>query len=146
VISSSDLVTGAAALWKKTGREFTAEFDGVSMRPTIEPHQPLTVSCGRPAQVGDVVLALRGTLPVVHRVVWMGSDWLLTRGDARTVPDPPLAAGDVVGIVRDVPAYVPRRAQRLATGVAILAGALGRGAAHAAVRVMQAGSRARSGS
>jgi hypothetical protein len=127
-----------AELWKKTRREFVAQFDGVSMRPTIEPQQPVNVRCGLEAHVGDVVMLVRDGSPVVHRLIWQSrnGDWLITQGDARTIPDPPAGRDDVTGIV-EAPPHAARRMQRFAQGIVIAAAAFGRGAAYLAVRLMQ---------
>jgi hypothetical protein len=74
-----------------------------------------------------------GGAVVVHRVVAAAGDgtWLLTRGDARVLPDRPAAAADVIGRVTavragdgfaDIPPRADTRAQR--TALAALRAAL----------------------
>ena len=145
-VPSTAELSAIADLWKRTRRTFVARFDGVSMRPTIEPQQPVTVHCGQSASVGDVILALRAGGIVVHRVIWRSrrGTWVLTRGDARTIPDLPLDAEDVAAVVDAAP-YVERRTQRIASGIVSTAGKFGRIPARIAVRALQVLSWARNG-
>ena len=131
-------LSAIADLWKRTRRTFVARFDGVSMRPTIEPQQTVTVHCGQDATVGEVILALRGSNVVVHRLLWRSrhEKWVLTRGDACTIPDLPLNADDIAGVV-EAPPFVERTAQRIALRTVRVAARLGRTAAAIAVRALQ---------
>lgn len=131
---------GVAEVWKRSKRELEASFDGVSMRPTIEPLQSVTVRCGLDPRLGDVVLALRNGTVIVHRVVLLRRDWLVTRGDNRSIPDLPMNRDDVVGIV-DVAAYAPRGKQRFVLAFFRAAALFGRRAAHACVRLLQLASK-----
>lgn len=133
-----------AELWKRSHRIFEARFDGRSMTPTIEPQQPVTVRCGEAVKVDAVILAFRNHDVIVHRVVWISrrGDWLLTRGDARAIPDPPLAMSNIVGVV-DAPPFTPRRTQRIALRIVSAVARFGRHAAHLAVRTLQIAARVR---
>jgi hypothetical protein len=135
-------LSAIAALWKKTHRVFEARFDGASMLPTIEPQQAVTVRCGEEVHRHDVVLALHEKGVVVHRVIWISvkNDWLLTRGDARTIADPPIAMDDVIGIV-DAQAFTPNKKQRFVDQVVRTSAQLGRRAARLVVRTLQIASR-----
>ena len=137
-IPSSSELTAIAALWKRTQRTFVARFDGVSMRPTIEPLQPVTVHCGPTPAVNDVVLAVSASAVVVHRLVWRSKrgDWVLTRGDGRTVPDLPVDARDIAGVV-EAPPYAARRSQQIALRIVVISAAFGRTAALIAIRTLQ---------
>jgi hypothetical protein len=143
---ASDSLTAAnnglaavAALWKKTRRELVAQFDGISMRPAIEPQQALTIRCGEEAHPGDVVMFVRDGGPIVHRVIWEspGRDWFLTRGDNRHVPDAPVARDDVTGVVMGIAAHQPDRSQRALFLIVRAAAAFGRRFAHVTVRLLQ---------
>jgi len=59
---------------------------------------------GEAAAVGDVVISGQGDQLVAHRVVYRGrrgraAGYLMTRGDARIAPDPPVPLGRVLGRV-----------------------------------------------
>lgn len=79
------------------------------MEPTIPAGAEVCVSCGARPAVGEVGLLVLAGRPVVHRVVARGpaGSWVLTRGDATAVPDPPVAEADLVGRVVSV-----RRSER----------------------------------
>lgn len=133
-----------AAIWKSVRRELTARFDGGSMLPTIAPLQEVAIRCGVEPRAGDVVLALASDIVIVHRVMWRSPDgsWLITRGDASRLPDPPIAVADVIGVV-DAPPYAARTSQHI-LGTIVRATALaGRHAVHAAVRILQTPGRLR---
>jgi hypothetical protein len=93
------------------------------MAPAIPAGAEVRVRCGEPAggaggapgpgasagpaagpAVGEVWLLVVNGRPVVHRVVARAPDlaWVLTRGDAALLPDPPASAGDLVGRVLTV--------------------------------------------
>jgi signal peptidase I len=92
-------LAAVAALWKRTGREVTASFGGISMLPSIAPGAPLVIVCRDEAEPGDVIVFLhRGTI-VVHRLLERREGWLLTRGDANAIPDQPVPAAEIIGRV-----------------------------------------------
>ena len=93
-------LAAVAALWARTGREVTARFGGSSMEPTIAAGAEVVLRCGRAAAPGDVIAYVHGDQVVVHRLEVVRADVLLTRGDARVAPDPPLPADTaIVGTV-----------------------------------------------
>jgi hypothetical protein len=118
---SGEALAGAAQIWKRQRRTLTARFGGTSMRPTLDAGAELTFVCGDVVAVGDVAVLVCGGRILVHRLVARGeTGWLLTRGDATWVPDPPSRDEDVVGRVVAVgtgaegraPASEPRSAGR----------------------------------
>jgi hypothetical protein len=52
--------------------------------------------------VGDVVLFTRYRRLFAHRVVGCGAGWLVTRGDAVSDCDPPIADSEVLGVVTGI--------------------------------------------
>jgi hypothetical protein len=90
-----------AAFWKRERREVPARFGGRSMEPTIRAGDEVLLCCGVPPEVGAVVAFVHGDRVVVHRCVARSRDaaWLLTRGDAHTLPDMPVPAGTVIGAI-----------------------------------------------
>ena len=72
------------------------------MLPTIAPGQQVVVECGRDPVVGDVVVFRRDDGVMVHRLAARAGDWLLTWGDANWLPDEPVAASHIVGVVPGV--------------------------------------------
>lgn len=75
---------------------------GVSMEPTYSRGDILLVwERANPAdlEVGDVVTYHLGSLPVVHRIVDLTGDSIVTQGDNVFHPDPPVEARDIEGKV-----------------------------------------------
>ena len=95
-----------AAIWKTQRRELTASFGGASMEPSIRSGQPLRLLCGAGFDVGDVIAFVIEDQLGVHRVVAKYDGWILTRGDAKTLPDPPLCdLSRVVARIAEVPPH-----------------------------------------
>jgi hypothetical protein len=71
------------------------------MEPTIPRAAEVLVEFGAEGRPGDVVACLMGGRLVLHRLVMAcpGLGLVVTRGDASVVPDPPIAAAQVVGRV-----------------------------------------------
>jgi signal peptidase I len=136
---SAALLRGVAALWKKTNRQMSVRFGGNSMRPTIAPGQEVLMRCTDDVSVGDVIVYVYLDQVVVHRLIARGKQWLLTRGDAHTIPDPPLEdASAIVGKIIDV-ASPPRSVLRsIASIVTKTAGVFGPRAIRASIAVMRA--------
>jgi hypothetical protein len=98
---------GLFELYRRQGKQVWVQASGESMRPLISPGAWLLVDFGvAPTRVGEIVIFARQTTVVAHRVVvdTRGSSGrtLTTKGDPQLHFDPPLAAGDVIGVVRAV--------------------------------------------
>ena len=108
-LAEGEGLAAVAALWRKTGRELRARFGGSSMEPAVPPGTELLLRCGETGGPGDVIAFLADGRLVVHRVVARSVDgsWMLTRGDARVLPDVP---------IRDPEAVVARVAGLLRSG------------------------------
>ena len=87
---ATDQLAAVAALWGRTGRELTVRFSGRSMEPTLASDEEVLLRCGVPVALGDIIAFLAGDHVIVHRVVARSNGWILTRGDARTLPDAPI--------------------------------------------------------
>lgn len=148
-LNSSEL-KAVAALWKKAGRELIARFDGSSMQPTIAPGTELVVRCTDHFPVGDVVVYVFLDQVVVHRLIARRRGWLLTRGDAHTIPDPPITdpevlIGTVTGIRRahgfeavpPGPRSIARAAAVILTSIGGMIGVIG---VRAVLRLLRIGS------
>lgn len=114
---------------------------GVSMRPGLGPGSRIRIALAHRAryEAGEVVAYVAGSQVVVHRVVHRGRTaaargYLLTRGDATLVPDPPiedaLILGPVTGVWRGggwmAPSGPPSRSLRARVARALsLAAAVG---------------------
>lgn len=92
-------------LWARAGRELRVRLTGRSMEPALASGAEVLLVCGEGGAVGDVVAVREGGAVLVHRVVAAGASggWLLTRGDARWLPDAPVrSASAVIGRVAAV--------------------------------------------
>src|SRR5579863_4419438 len=74
---------------------------GLSMLPAIWPGDVLTVNSVSPKllESGQIVLYRRNRKLTAHRVVQVGTDHLLTRGDCVSSLDPPVPFSAMVGQV-----------------------------------------------
>jgi hypothetical protein len=91
-----------ATIWKRERRELAARFGGSSMEPTIPPGAEVLLQCGVLPAPGEIAAFILGDRIMVHRVVTRSpvrGPWLLTRGDASAIPDPPIAETAVIGTV-----------------------------------------------
>jgi hypothetical protein len=122
--ASSDL-RALAGLLRSRAAVVEVVVDGLSMEPTFGPSATVRIACTGDvdARAGAVVAFLAGGRTLtVHRVVrrfhrGRASAFLLTRGDANALCDPPILVGDVLGVVdrwrcgdgawRDVPRLPP---------------------------------------
>ncbi len=95
---ATDRLAAAAALWARAGRELTVRFSGRSMEPTLASDEEVLLRCGVPVAQGDIIAYLATDHVIVHRVVATSEHgrWILTRGDARTLPDVPILRHDAV--------------------------------------------------
>jgi signal peptidase I len=100
-LSTAEL-EAVSALWKRERRTFATSFGGTSMLPTIAPGQQVVVECGREPAVGDVAVFRLNNQVMVHRVVAQAGTWLMTWGDANWLPDEPVEASHLIGMVRGV--------------------------------------------
>jgi len=90
VLGDEELAT-VARLWKANRRELTCRFGGTSMMPAVPPQAEVRLRCGEKGGTGDVVAFLDEGRVMVHRIVALSpGGWLLTRGDARLLPDHPI--------------------------------------------------------
>lgn len=130
-----------ASLLRGAGTELTSTVEGTSMGATIPHGAEIRIRCGVEARPGDVVGFLLEERLTAHRVMAVVRGlrrrrYLVTRGDAMTVCDPPIAVHDVLGAVtavrvgdtwHDLAPPIPRRGWRgaaattLDRGVAITA-------------------------
>ncbi len=91
---SPEQLAAVADLWSRGGRELVVRLTGRSMEPTIPSGSEVQIRCGAAVVVGDIVARRDGAGVLVHRVVAHSAadGWILTRGDARWLPDVPLSA------------------------------------------------------
>lgn len=97
-----DRLSGVAALWKREQRQVVTRFGGRSMEPTIRSTDELRLDCGADPQPGDVVAVAGPNGLIVHRLVARWKDWVLTRGDASTLPDFATQSSTVFGRVSEI--------------------------------------------
>ena len=81
----------------RAGGELWVTGSGQSMQPTVR-HADLVLVAPlrRDVQRGDVVLVPLGPRLMLHRVVLLDDQRVITRGDARERDDAPLARGEIV--------------------------------------------------
>jgi len=136
---SAAVLRGVAVLWKKTNREVTVRFGGNSMRPTIAPGEEVLLRCTDDVRAGDVIVYIYLDQVVVHRLIARGKRWLLTRGDAHTLPDPPIEdPSAVVGKIVNVPPPPQSMLRSIAAIVTRVAGVFGARAIRASIAAMRA--------
>ena len=70
-----------------------------SMEPTIMTDDLIFVKKADEFRVGDIVVFQNGPVLVVHRVVELAEDSLITRGDANNAADAPVPTKAVKGVV-----------------------------------------------
>jgi hypothetical protein len=109
---SPEHLDAVADLWARSARELVVRLSGRSMEPAIPSGAEVRISCGETGGVGDVVVCREGTGVRVHRVVARApGGWILTRGDARWLPDAPLSGDEAVlgrvVAVRDGDVFTP---------------------------------------
>ncbi len=84
------------------GHEVVLQIKGMSMWPTIGPHQNLVVKpLSRSPSLGEIVLWRNGSHMVVHRVIGRVPGQralILTKGDNCRTSDPPVTQSEVVGL------------------------------------------------
>jgi hypothetical protein len=145
-LTSAEL-QAVASLWKQSARELTASFDGSSMGPTIKPGTEVVIRCTDIVTVGEVIVYVYLDQVVVHRLIASGRGWLLTRGDAHTVPDTPITdarvlIGSVAGIrhgdvVEPIPPPPRSFSRSVARSVVLISGLFGIIGIRASIRVLR---------
>lgn len=74
-----------------------------SMEPTIRIDDLILVAQQEDYQVDDIVVYQNGSMLVVHRIIELQPDTVITRGDANNAPDAPvrkeMIKGEVVGCI-----------------------------------------------
>jgi hypothetical protein len=100
-LSPAELLA-VADLWRRTGRAIEARFTGASMEPAIPSGSRLRLRCGAAVAPGDVAAFVHDGHVFVHRVLAVAPPFLLARGDALVVPDPPLPLERVFARVEGV--------------------------------------------
>lgn len=133
----------ATAARARTGSDATViecKLHGASMATAIPARSRIRVACGPgDLRTGDVAAFVSGERIVVHRIAYRrrrdrANAVVITRGDAMIVPDPPVAAAEILGYVREFdagsgwqpvgpPGWKPRR-DRLFGGALLVANAL----------------------
>lgn len=90
-----------AAIWRRDRRQLTVRFGGSSMEPTIPAGAEVLLLCGVFPALGEIAAVTFGDRIMVHRVVARppSGAWILTRGDASAIPDPPIPEASVIGTV-----------------------------------------------
>ena len=98
-----------APLLKRVASEVVISHHGVSMHPTIPNGSSIRVRCheGTEAVPGDVVAMRTASGLVTHRLLYRGRGaraeaYVITRGDALWLPDAPLPAETLLGVVTQV--------------------------------------------
>lgn len=102
---SAEELAAVARLWRATRREVECRFGGTSMSPALASGAEVRLLCGEGGAAGDIIAFLDEGRVLLHRVVAASAEhgWILTRGDARLLPDAPIRrAEDVIGRVTGV--------------------------------------------
>ena len=84
-------------MWSDAGKVSRMKVCGHSMYPMLRDGDTLVVRHGREIARGDVVVCLRGDETVVHRVIRIARNRVLTKGDNVPGFDPPGEVSEVVG-------------------------------------------------
>ena len=97
-------MTGVAAVLGQTGTGVESVVVGSSMHPTLPQGARVRIASGHDWTVGDVIAFVAGDVLVAHRAVAVprGGRFVLTRGDATRLPDPPCPVAVVLGPVCEV--------------------------------------------
>ena len=80
-----------------------------SMEPTIMADDLIIVGKSDSYELDDIVVYQNGPVLVVHRIIEMGPDTVITKGDANNAPDQPVRTemikGEVLGCISGVGAF-----------------------------------------
>ncbi len=75
-----------------------------SMEPQLMVDDVIIVHETNDYTVGDVVVFQTGTMPVVHKIIEIDGDTVITQGIANNAPDEPITMGDIKGeLVATIP-------------------------------------------
>lgn len=97
------VVEAAVELLRATGGTARLHVAGLSMAPLLRPGDVIIVRLGGlQPRLGDVVVRRQDDALVVHRVVKVTGEHILTKGDATLSLDPPATPDDVLGIVTGI--------------------------------------------
>lgn len=76
-----------------------------SMEPALSTGDLIIIREEEHYQQGDIVVFQSGTMPVVHRIVNIDGELVITKGDANNIPDDPIPISSVKGkVIADIPA------------------------------------------
>lgn len=95
-----------------------------SMEPALSAGDLLIVAGREAYEVGDVVVFQDGSMAVTHRIIAVGEDEVITRGDANNTEDDPISPSQIKGeVVLAIPlvGYVVRAIKTPLGTLAILA-------------------------
>ena len=71
-----------------------------SMAPAIKRNALVYVNTKiKKIDIGDVVAIDTGGIPLLHRVVELGENYIITKGDANVTSDAPRTFEDIIGVV-----------------------------------------------
>jgi hypothetical protein len=99
-----DRILGLAARLRAPNRVVESTVKGMSMGSSLPPGSRIRIELSHHQrfEIGAVVAFVGGNQVIVHRVVHNSRDHLLTRGDAKLVPDAPVRRDQVLGPVTAV--------------------------------------------
>jgi hypothetical protein len=97
-------ILSLASSLRAPNRTIESTVKGTSMGSVLPPGSRILIDMSPRGEwpVGEVVAFVGGDQVVVHRVVHLGRNHVLTRGDARLAPDTPLKPEQILGPVSAV--------------------------------------------
>lgn len=84
----------------KGGRRLRFIVKGNSMSPFIKDGESVEVERAERIRIGDVVLLRRKKEFLLHRVIFLSKNFVITKGDKSPFIDPPFERKDIIGRVR----------------------------------------------
>jgi len=107
ITGNADRAAALYELWRRNGSAVWLTLEGGSMLPELPPGSRIRLDCSRREfTIGQVVGALHGSRLVIHRLIRieirgeLGPRYVC-QGDANPREDPPLAPGQLVGVVQE---------------------------------------------
>lgn len=101
-------ILAVASILRTDQRVIESQIQGTSMESTIPDGSRIRIrfSDQKSYQVGQVVAFLAGTRIIVHRLAYKGrygraKNYLITQGDGKLLPDPPVNFESVLGLVTE---------------------------------------------